>query len=272
MYYHFFAEPIIKEWVELWSIVPIEQGGFKEGHSTIDHCFALWAVAQKSMELQGKLYCCFVDFRAAFDLVDRECLWETMRNYEVPPDLLMVIQELHSHNWAQVIKDTSGGLTPEIAINNGLRQGCVLAPLLFAIFLGDLPIPLSSARGASPKVNGRHLSCLLYADDLVILDQTEVGLQRKLNIFSAYCTAKRLTVNMDKTNILCFGKRNTKCNWYLGQTKLDIVNKYKHLGIWFTNSMKWDMHLEAQKIKAQLAVGGLKRFNHSMVICPINLY
>lgn len=143
------------------------------------------------MEVRGSLFCCFVDFRAAFDSVHRSTLWCMLAKLRINKTVLSLIQEMHSKNWARVILDTLGNLSKKIQIMNGLRQGCVLAPLLFSLFLSDLPVTLSKAGGLSPKMGGTHISCLLYADDLVITDMTELSLQKKLNTFHEYCKKKK---------------------------------------------------------------------------------
>ena len=64
-------------------------------------------------------------------------------------------------------------------INQGVRQGCVLSPLLFNIFMADLPKLLDASKD-NVKVGDIDLSCLVWADDIVLLSVTEEGLSEKL--------------------------------------------------------------------------------------------
>lgn len=72
-------------------------------------------------------------------------------------------------------------------------------------------------------MNGTHVQYLVYADVLVIVDMTERGLQKKMDIFYNYCLNKRLTVNLDKTKIMVIGKGKGEFNWNLGGNRVDVV-------------------------------------------------
>ena len=82
------------------------------------------------------------------------------------------------------------------------------------------------------------LSVLLYADDTVIFSETPEDLQRTLNAFSDYCTQWKLTVNVSKTKVMVIsrGRQNANINFYLNNTKLEIVQEYNYLGIYLSKS------------------------------------
>ena len=69
-----------------------------------------------------------------------------------------------------------------------LRVGCILSPLLFNLFLNDLPKSLSTAHQTDPFIlpNGEKLPTMLYADDLVLISKSREGLQNCINIVSAF--------------------------------------------------------------------------------------
>lgn len=79
---------------------------------------------------------------------------------------------------------------------------------------------------------------LLYADDTVIMSETEDGLQHALNVFHEYCKDWKLTVNVDKTKVLVFskGRPNKNYKFMYGDIAVDIVNEYKYLGIFMSRS------------------------------------
>ena len=85
---------------------------------------------EKSYEHRQKLLCVFVDLRKAYDSVPRETLWLALERLGVPPTLLSVITNFHSGTQASV--RVKGATTDEFV--NGLRQGYVMAPVLFNLY------------------------------------------------------------------------------------------------------------------------------------------
>ena len=87
----------------------------------------------------------------------------------------------------------------------GVRLGDILSPDLFKIFINDLPCIFDdSCHGVD--MGSYDLNCLLYADDVILLSQNEVGLQKCLKKLKSYCADWCLEVNLDKTKILVFNR------------------------------------------------------------------
>ena len=81
------------------------------------------------------------------------------------------------------------------------------------------------------------LFVLLYADDTVILSESDKDLQAALDTFENYCTQWRLTVNIAKSNVVVFSKgRPGRYEFYFSGRKLDVVTEYKYLGVKFSSS------------------------------------
>ena len=131
-----------------------------------------------------------------------------------------------------------------LAVNDGVRQGENLSPVLFALFLNDMQTYIESrgVHGIELFDNDQHelwlrLLVLLYADDTVILSDNADDFQNCLNAFNDYCNEWHLHVNLSKTKIIIFGARNTNnFNFTLGNEWLDITNTYHYLGITFSAS------------------------------------
>ena len=79
-------------------------------------------------------------------------------------------------------------------MKSGVRQGDVMSPNLFNIYINDLP-SIFNGDNDSPKLQDLYVHCLMYADDLVLMSLSEVGLQNKLNILNVYCKEWDLEVN-----------------------------------------------------------------------------
>ena len=95
--------------------------------------------------------------------------------------------------------------------SKGVRQGCILSPLLFNIYINEITT-LFKNTNSDPFIlpNGTELSCLLYADDLIILSKSKFGLQKCLDKLHSWSKKWLMEVNLKKTQIMIFEKRKTK--------------------------------------------------------------
>ena len=143
-----------------------------------------------------------------------------------------------------------------------MKQGCILAPHLFNLFLSDLPAFIGSINGHPPLVGNRPTPLLLYADDTIILSRTRIGLLRYLRSFIDYCALNHLTINFEKTKIVVFAKARYKYQWKVRGNSIEQVYHFKYLGVNFSYNNKWAYHLEkvVKSSKAQLSL--LAKFFH----------
>ena len=88
--------------------------------------------------------------------------------------------------------------------NRGVRQGCILSPVLLNFYLNDIPSRLENTQGLDPITlpNGSRLNLLLYADDLVLISTSAVGLQRSINSQHQFCKESLMSVNTQKSKVL----------------------------------------------------------------------
>ena len=128
-----------------------------------------------------------------------------------------------------------------------MRQGCILSPLLFNLYLNDLAFSFDNVL-SNPFVlpNGTRLNPLLYADDLIILSRSKLGLQNCLNVLSSYCNSWMLRINPKKTKIMIFQRCTRKCkhNFRIGNEVIDVVQNYTYLGTRITSSGNFTLSLE----------------------------
>ena len=123
----------LSDFCEARQILPAEQCGFRPARSTIDMLFIVRRLQELGRQRKIPLYMCFVDLQKAYDSVDRELLWKVLVRADVPSVMIDVIRQFDDVMRARVRMD-DGKLSKWFEVTQGLRQGCVLSPLLFNIF------------------------------------------------------------------------------------------------------------------------------------------
>ncbi len=127
----------------------------------------------------------------------------------------------------------NGKRTDYFECSLGVRQGDGLSHTLFNLYIDDLGEILNSAE-CEPAVYGDvKIGCLMYADDLVILSDSKIGLQCGLDKLAVYCKKWKLQINVEKSKaMICSQKKivNKEC-FYIDKQELECVHKYKYLGL-----------------------------------------
>ena len=125
------------------------------------------------------------------------------------------------------------GLGPIFQSTCGVKQGDVLSPLLFNIFINDLIKELEFPESKAVRVGNEELNILLYADDIILLSESNDGLQHCLDRLHNFCSSWNLEVNVEKSKVVVFnsnGKTHKNCFLYDGNI-VETVDKQCYLGI-----------------------------------------
>ena len=145
-------------------------------------------------------------------------------------------------------------------------QGCILSPMLFNSYLNEIPFLLDQG-DTDPIVlpNGSDLSCLLYADDLVLISQSDQGLENALSILAEYCKHWLLSVNQKKTKIRNFEKKYRKSTldkhcFHITGRNIEIVNNYSYLGINFSSNGNFKVCKSNLKDKVRRSFFATRRY------------
>jgi len=235
-------------------IIHETQIAFQKNSRTSDHMFILRTLIDNTVSRKKKkLYTCFVDFRKAFDSLSHDAVFHKMKRNGINGRFLDTIQNMYQKT--SLCVKTNGKLTPSFPGEVGVRQGDVLSPNLFKIFINDLPDFIGCSNDP-PQLNCKPINCLLYADDLVLLSESQTGLQSSLERLQQYCTKWGLQVNIDKTKVIIFNTGKTKSHdrFTIGTHSIECVDNYKYLGINFNSSGSFDV------AQASLYNKGLKAF------------
>lgn len=243
--------------------IPVNQIGYKSRSRTSDHIFTLKTIIDKYTRLASKqnLYCCFVDFKSAFDTVRRDFLIFKLIRAGVGGNFLKTIQNMYTEvNYCIKLEK---GVTSSFSSNTGVKQGCVLSPILFNLYLADLPGIFDQSCGPV-QIADKLLSCLMFADDLILISTSQHGLQTCLNKLSCYCQKWHLTINISKTKVMVFsksGRAGKKCTFFLSGQKLEISNSYCYLGVTFSPSGSFKLAINTLVDKATRALFKLRQHN-----------
>ena len=140
----------------------------------------------------------------------------------------------------------------------GTRQGCNLSPLLFNCFINDLPASLDCIEAQQPYLLGEKLSCLMYADDLILFSYSAKGLQSLIDNVVYFCNKWRLTINITKTKIMVAFKTKINFSWSIYGKNLEVVNSFCYLGVVIDRSGSFTKAIDRLYVKANRAYYSIK--------------
>ena len=152
--------------------------------------------------------------------------------------------------------------------NIGVKQGESLSPNLFNLYTHDLPDIFCMDN--APMLSDEKISCLMFADDLVIFSLKPGELQENLNRLKVYCDKWKLKINLQKTKIIEFCPSGKICNikFYLNDFILENVNNYKYLGIDLKSSGSFEMAAQSLSNKAMKVSFTLKKTLQNTTASP----
>ena len=262
----------LQKYLEANKILADEQNGFRAGRSCIDHIYVMCTVLRNRKLLGKETFLCFIDFKKAFDSVDRNLLLFKLSNIGVNGHMYTAISSLYSNPKSRVILQDYE--TEYFDCPIGVKQGDCLSPTLFAIFINDLANEIKDAGvgvtidignnediGNTDNIDSRVLvNILLYADDIVLFASNEIDLQHLLNIVEIWCGKWRLEVNLTKTNILHIRnkrKSQSKFMFLFNRNSVSYCNYYKYLGCTINEFLDFTYTAQVQADSAGRALSSI---------------
>ena len=214
----------LSAYCEAKGLLPEEQCGFRPDRSTTDMMFVVRRLQEVGRKARASLYMYFIDLQKAYDTVDRTLLWQVLTRIGVPPQVIAVIRQFHDGMRA-CVRPNDGVCSDWFEVEQGLRQGCELSPLLFNIFFATVlnvvlqrfseePAILaemvhlkepSTSMGPEPAMDyvRRTVWGMLYADGACIVSRSPQGLAEMMEVIVEACRAFALTVSAKKTETMC---------------------------------------------------------------------
>lgn len=260
-------------------ILPESQCGFRKERSTGDMLFVLRQLQEKAIEQRRDLYIAFIDLAKAFDTVSRETLWLALSKFGVPPAFLNILKSLHENTTAAIRSGSSRSSSFPIEV--GVKQGCVLAPVIFNLYLTAVTMlchrTMSPSEGVSIEYrldgslfNIRRLQArtktslakileLQYADDCAIIAHTPEDLQASLTNVTRIYTALGLKININKTEIVAQrGVIEEPITFQLNEEEIKQVDTFNYLGGIVTENNSLDKEICFRINKASVSFGKLR--------------
>lgn len=252
----------LSEFLQEFNLLHKTQSGFRSKHScetALVNMIDSWLAGIDSGKMIGVV---LVDFKKAFDLVDHHILLDKLSVYGIRDEALMWFNTYLTHRKQQVsVNNCMSGLKQ---ISYGVPQGSILGPLLFLLFINDLPLYTNKV-------------CTdLYADDTTLYDiqdsmeRIENNLQSALNNLHVWCRNNGMILNSSKTKVLLITttqKRQRLHNENLAlkfnDESLNMITNDKILGIYVDNNLNWTDHIKhlSRKITSSIwLLSKIKKF------------
>eukprot|EP00117_Sycon_ciliatum_P040682 scpid34913/ scgid5748/ RNA-directed DNA polymerase from mobile element jockey; Reverse transcriptase len=255
-------------------MLPESQSGFRKGRGCADMIFVARQLIEKSYEHDSPLYALFVDLRKAYDSIPRPALWCLLQKFGVPPRMLSIIKSLHESMEVKV--RIEGGVTAAINVNNGLRQGCTLAPVLFNLYFSavvgywrsmcpDAGVELHyrvgrklvGDRTAKSRLQRDVVTESQFADDAAVYATTKPIFDRCTELFISCAARWGLTVSLSKTKCMTV---NSPMNEpvSLGESTIEAVDSFTYLGSVIHRDGQSSHDVQSRLAKASRVFGSLR--------------
>jgi hypothetical protein len=163
-------ERIIKHCLRGVTNVIENQFGFMSGRSTMEAIFLIRQLVDRCREQKKDLHMIFIDLEKVYDKVPRNVMWWALQKHKVSTKYITLIKDMY-HNVVTSVR-TSDGDTNVFPINIGLHQGSALSTYLFALVMDEV----------TRDIEGGIPWCMLFADDVVLVDESRTVVDQKLKL------------------------------------------------------------------------------------------
>lgn len=255
----------IQEYVRRFNLLSPYQSGFRSGHSTSTALLKVHDDISQFIDKKGVAFLLLIDFSKAFDRVSHvKLLNKLSQQFHFSRNAVLLIKSYLSLR-CQIV-EIDGNQSRPIHIISGVPQGSVLGPLLFSLFINDLPSVL--------KICMIHM----FADDVQLyFCSTNIGIDEMVRLINAdlknvslWSLNNLLPINSSKTKAMFISRRlvrPTLPHLVINNERIEYVNKASNLGVTFQNNLEWDDQVNSQCGKIYAGLRHLK-FTAGMLPTP----
>lgn len=198
---------------------------------------------------------CFIDYSKAFDCVDWKHLWQILVEMGVPKHLIVILQGLYTNSLGVVRIDST--TSNPFAFGKGVRQGCILSPVLFNIYGEHIIRKTCEEWSGGININGTKINNLRYADDTILFAADEAEMCTLMNRMEQYSNEVGLCINRAKTKVMVVD-RASKLE-LRGTLNLEIVDHFVYLGSSISNNGSCEKEIRRRIGMAKNAMSRLDR-------------
>ena len=229
------------------------QHGFLRKRSCVTQLLSVFHTIGHDLDKNIQTDILYLDFAKAFDSVDHAIVLEKLRGYGVTGSVLGWFADYLNGRIQRVVVD--GVTSTWSPVTSGVPQGSILGPLLFVIFINDLPDVVQ---------NGTETA--LYADDTKLhntISSTDdcKCLQQSLTNLNCWSVQNNIRFNASKCKVLTITRKKTPVtyDYKLGTKSLTRVDSEKDLGVITSSELSWELQINCVISKANKTLGVLKR-------------
>ena len=273
-------------------VCPESQCGFRRERSTVDMIFVARQLQEKCREQNRDMCMAFIDLTKAFDTIDRNLLWSVMRKFGCPRKFVAIVRTFHSNMKASVM--IGGDETDNFPVNVGVKQGCVMAPVIFNLYMAAVTTlfrqrsPIEQGIGLTYRLDGSvfnltrlqartktsrdHVVELQYADDSMLVAHSPEELQCALTCLYGVYQDLGLVINTSKTEVMFqwTGSRpQIDPVMKINDVPLRAVNQFTYLGSILSLDCTFDAEVNQRINKASASFFQIRKrviANHNLRI------
>ena len=237
-------------------VVMDKQGGFRPGRGcVVDQIFNVRQVIEKVIEKDRVAFAAFVDLEKAYDSVSRDKLWLALKEHNVSKQLLSAMQSLYENGWARV--RVGERESPQVQVRKGVRQGCPLSPWLFNVFIDKIVSEARKRFQGSVRLSTGQVEVLLFADDLVVLAESEEALQNNLQVVNDELEVWGMRANWLKTKVMRIARKPEECRIEVNSERVEQIEEMKYLGAMISGNGSMDGEVELRIGMAARMIGAI---------------
>ena len=217
--------------IEQLGVIGEEQNGFRKDRRAEDNIYVINEMIERKKRDGDRVYMAFLDIEKAYDRVNREQLCRVLESVGVSEQMVRIVRSMYASMRAKyrlgVIE------TDWVYTRRGVRQGCILSPLLFGLYTEELAARMRQL-DAGVKSGQDRLRMLLYADDALVMSEDANELQQMLDVVTLYGRDFDVKFGMDKSKVLIINKGEDDAErvWTLGGNTMSQTTRYNYLGVW----------------------------------------